>query len=156
MLHVQIIMYIALYSVSVSNCRISRWIQPPEQRPLNFQQRSQKKVGFFCFTKRCVQLLTMFKNISLYILYVIICSWIFLLLEPKIQNSVKTNSKLAGKPFFSSNIVLYFIMYVILNEFIRTHTHMEIFKPLLLKFPKTWTVNLAPLCKWWPHYGPCF
>ncbi len=47
MLHVQIIMYIALYSVSVSNCRISRWIQPPEQRPLNFQQRSQKKVVFF-------------------------------------------------------------------------------------------------------------
>ncbi len=64
----------------------------------------------------------MFKNnISLYILYIIICSWIFLLLEPKIQQSVKTNSKLAGKPIFSSNIVLYF-MYVILNEFIRTHT----------------------------------
>ncbi len=49
MLHVQIIMYIALYSVSVSNCRISRWIQPPEQRPLNFQKRSQKKVVFFFF-----------------------------------------------------------------------------------------------------------
>ncbi len=65
----------------------------------------------------------MFKNnISLYILYIIICSWIFLLLEPKIQQSVKTNSKLSGKPIFSSNIVLYFIMYVILNEFIRTHT----------------------------------
>ncbi len=47
MLHVQIIMYIALYSVLVSNCRISRWIQPPEQRSLNFQQRSQKKVVFF-------------------------------------------------------------------------------------------------------------
>ncbi len=40
-------MYIALYSVSVSNCRISRWIQPPEQRPLNFQQRSQKKSLFY-------------------------------------------------------------------------------------------------------------
>ncbi len=54
------------------------------------------------------------------------------------QNSTKCeNSKLAGKPIFSSNIVLYFIMYVILNEFIRTHTHTEIFKPLLLKFPKT-------------------
>ncbi len=66
----------------------------------------------------------MFKNnISLYILYIIICSWKFLLLEPKIQQSVKTNSKLAGKPIFPSNIVLYFIMYVILNEFIRTHTH---------------------------------
>ncbi len=159
MLHVQIIMYIALYSVSVSKCRISRWIQPPEQRPLNFQQRSQKIVYFFVFfTKRCVQFLTMFKkNISPYILYIIICSWIFLLLEPKIQQSVKTNSKLAGKPIFSSNIVLYCIMYVILNEFIRTHTtHTEIFKPLLLKFPKTWMVNLAPLCKWWPHCGPCF
>ncbi len=32
---------------AISNCRISRWIQPPEQRPLNFQQRSQKKVVFF-------------------------------------------------------------------------------------------------------------
>ncbi len=63
----------------------------------------------------------MFKNnISLYILYIILKK--FLLLEPKIQQSVKTNSKLAGKPIFSSNIVLYFIMYVILNEFIRTHT----------------------------------
>ncbi len=49
MLHVQIIMYIALYSVSVSNCQISRWIQPPEQRPLNFQQWSQKKVVSFLF-----------------------------------------------------------------------------------------------------------
>ncbi len=74
----------------------------------------------------------MFKNnILLYILYVIICSWIFLLLEPKIQQSVKTNSKLAGKPIFSSNIVLYFIMYVILNEFIRTHTHTHTDKYLI-------------------------
>ncbi len=69
----------------------------------------------------------MFKNnISLYILYIIICSWKFLLLEPKIQQSVKNNFKLAGKHVFSSNIVLYFIMYVILNEFIRTHTHRNI------------------------------
>ncbi len=58
MLHVQIIMYIALYSVSVSNCRISRWIQPAEQRPLNFQQVTKKSSFLFClfvcYTKRCV------------------------------------------------------------------------------------------------------
>ncbi len=48
MLHVQIIMYIALYSVSVSNCRISRWIQPPEQRKTaEFSAAVTKKVVFF-------------------------------------------------------------------------------------------------------------
>ncbi len=46
-----------------------------------------------------------------------------LVVGTQIQQSVKTNSKLAGKPIFSSNIVLYFILYVILNELIRTHTH---------------------------------
>lgn len=50
MLHVQIIMYIALYSVSVSNCRISRWIQPPEQRKTaEFSAAVTKKSSFlFC------------------------------------------------------------------------------------------------------------
>ncbi len=48
MLHVQIIMYIALYSVSVSNCRIVDGFNLlSKERPLNFQQRSQKKVVFF-------------------------------------------------------------------------------------------------------------
>ncbi len=65
------------------------------------------------------------------------------------QNSTKCENELqiGREARVSSNIVLYFIMYVILNEYIYTHTHthththtyihMEIFKPLLLKFPKT-------------------
>ncbi len=160
MLHVQIIMYIALYSVSVNNCRISRWIQPPEQRPLNFQQRSQKKSSFlFCLfvlqkdvysflqcsrtTFRCTYCILSYAHENS-------CCW-----NPKFNKVWKLTPNWQGSPFFPQ--ILYYIllcMLFLMNSF--AHTHTEIFKPLLLRFPKTWMVNLAPLCKWWPHCGPCF
>ncbi len=53
MLHVQIIMYIALYSVSVSNCRIRRWIQPPEQRKTAEFSAAVTKKSSFLYKKMC-------------------------------------------------------------------------------------------------------
>ncbi len=56
----------------------------------------------------------MFKNnISLYILYIIICSWKFLLLEPKIQQSVKTNSEIGREAHFFLKycIIFYYVCY---------------------------------------------
>ncbi len=134
-----------MYSVSVSNCRISRWIQPPEQRPLNFLQWSQKKVVFFfvcLFYKKICSFLqcsrTTFRCTYCILSYAHEYS---LLLEPKIPQSVKTNSKLAGKPILSSNIVLYFIMYVILNEFIRTHGNIL---AVIVKVSKDLNGKLGP------------
>ncbi len=165
MLHVQIIVYIALYSVSVSNCRISRWIQPPEQRKTaEFSAAVTKKSSFlFCLfvlqkdvysflqcsrtTFRCTYCILFLKNS---------CCW-----NPKFNKVWKLTPNWQGSPFFPQ--ILYYIllcMLFLMNSFAHTqthtHTHTEIFKPLLLRFPKTWMVNLAPLCKWWPHCGPCF
>ncbi len=130
MLHVQIIMYIALYSVSVSNCWISRWIQPPEQRPLNFQQRSQKKSSFlFCLFVLQKDVYSFLQcSRTTFAVHIVYYHMLMKILVVGTQNSNKVwkiTPNWQGSPFFSSNIVLYFIMYVILNEFIRTHTHTQ-------------------------------